>query len=82
MDSWYVYMVRCADNTFYTGITRDPVRRIHEHNTSDLAGAAYTRSRRPVHLVYEEVCMTRAEALRREYAIKRMNRKNKESLLK
>ena len=81
MDEWYVYMVRCADGTLYTGIARDPARRMHEHNTSNLTGAAYTRGRRPVQLVYKEVCMTRSEALRREYAIKRMSRKCKEALI-
>ena len=67
---WFVYIVRCADATLYTGIARDLHARIAQHNAGD--GAKYTRSRRPVALIYEEVAADRGAALRREYEIKRL----------
>jgi putative endonuclease len=67
---WYVYIVRCADATLYTGIARDLQARIATHNAGD--GAKYTKGRRPVALVYEEMVASRSAALRREYEIKRM----------
>ena len=77
---WYVYMLRCADGTLYTGITIDLARRIAEHNGNGGLGARYTRSRRPVALVYVESADTRAEASRREAAIKRLDRARKLAL--
>ena len=77
---WKVYIVECSDGSFYTGITTDIDRRILEHNYS-LKAAKYTRSRRPVRLVYEESASNRSEASKREYAIKRLKRKNKSSLI-
>ena len=77
--SWQVYIVRCADATLYTGIARDVAKRLHEHNHSQLA-ARYTRGRRPVVLVYSECCDTRSQALRRELAIKKLSRRDKELL--
>ncbi|MGW8193305.1 MAG: GIY-YIG nuclease family protein [Desulforhopalus sp.] len=68
---WYVYIVRCKDNSYYTGITTDLARRLEEHNCSP-AGAKYTRSRRPVTLVYFERAANRASAARREFQIKRL----------
>lgn len=68
---WRVYIVRCADGSLYTGITTDIVKRITAHNTGN--GARYTRSRRPVALVYIEPAETRSAAARREFAIKRMS---------
>ena len=79
-NSWQVYIVRCADATLYTGIARDVDKRIDEHNHSRLA-ARYTRARRPVVLVYSEVCDTRSEALRLEISIKKLPRRDKEQLL-
>jgi putative endonuclease len=76
--AWTVYLVRCADGSFYTGITTDPVRRVTQHNAG--AGAAYTRSRLPVVLVYLEPAADRSGALRREYAIRRLSRRKKEEL--
>jgi putative endonuclease len=76
---WQVYIVRCADATLYTGIARDVVRRVNEHNHSRLA-ARYTRGRRPVVLVYAEACDSRSQALRRETAIKKLSRRDKERL--
>ena len=71
----YVYMLRCADGTLYTGWTTDLERRLAAHNAGE--GAKYTRSRRPVVLVYSETLPTRQEALRREAAIKRLTRAQK-----
>ena len=78
--TWWVYIVRCADNTLYTGITTDLTRRIQQHNGDRDAGARYTRSRRPVKLVYREPTDSRASASRREIAIKAMPRKHKQAL--
>jgi putative endonuclease len=76
-----VYIVRCADGTLYTGIAKDVVRRIEQHNSNNRLGAAYTRGRRPVVLVYQEPARTRSTASGREYEIKRMSRLEKEALL-
>jgi putative endonuclease len=75
-----VYLLRCADGTLYAGSTTDPARRAIEHNSS-ARGAKYTHSRRPVVLVYEEVCGTRSEAQKRESSLKKMTRAQKEALL-
>jgi len=80
-DHWYAYIVCCADNTLYTGVTTDIQRRIVEHNHDNKLGARYTRSRRPVHLVYSEEVSSRAEACAREHAIKKLSRVNKEKLI-
>ena len=79
---YYVYLVLCADNTLYTGITTDLERRVDEHNNSNEKGAKYTRARRPVKLVYSEEYENRSEASKREYLIKKMRRKDKVSLIK
>jgi len=79
--AWFVYMVRCADGSLYTGVATDPIRRVAEHNGDDLRGAKYTRGRRPVTLVYQEAVADRAAAGRREHAIKRLSRTAKEALL-
>lgn len=78
---WKVYIVECADGSYYTGITTDTSRRLLEHNYS-FKSAKYTRSRRPVQLVYEETVDNRSVASKREYAIKRMKRKEKTQLIK
>ena len=78
--SWFVYIVRCADNTLYTGITNDLDRRIAEHNSGD-KGAKYTRSRIPVTLVYSESFTCRSDAAKREAAIKSMRVGQKRELL-
>ncbi len=77
---YHVYIVLCADNTLYTGIARELDRRIDEHNHSD-KGARYTRTRRPVTLVYQEACRDRSSASKREYAIKKMRRGEKMKLI-
>ena len=71
MTNWHVYILRCADGTLYTGITTDLARRVEEHNNGK-AGARYTRSRRPVALVYSEAAANRSEASKREHAIKKL----------
>ena len=78
---WYVYIVKCSDNSLYTGITVDLERRVEEHNTSK-KGAKYTKSRRPVHLVYSEKQQDRSSASKRESAIKKLSRSEKLILLK
>ena len=77
----YVYILRCADDTLYTGIAKDVARRIEEHNSSNLLAASYTRARRPVVLVHKEEVKTRSAAARREYEIKQLTRREKESLI-
>lgn len=78
---WYVYMVHCADGSLYTGIATDAARRVAEHNGNDQLAARYTRARRPVVLVYQEPCADRADAARREHAIKRLPRHDKLALI-
>ena len=82
MNLWFVYIVRCADGSLYTGSTNDIKRRIHEHNSDNRTAAAYTRGRRPVELVYKESCQTRSQATKREYQIKQLTRKKKKALIK
>lgn len=77
--SWFVYIVRCADDTLYTGIAVDVERRIEQHNTG--TGAKYTRSRRPVRVVYVEEAPDRSAASRREWEIKQLTRTQKERLI-
>jgi putative endonuclease len=76
--SWTVYLARCRDGSLYTGVTTDLERRLAEHNAG--RGAAYTRSRLPVTLVYCELVDDRAHALRREHAIRRLTRGEKQML--
>jgi uncharacterized protein (TIGR02453 family) len=76
---WTVYILRCADGSLYTGIARDAQRRVAAHNAG--RGAAYTRSRRPVALLHQEGAPTHSAALRREWAIKRLSRMEKEKLV-
>lgn len=76
---WYVYMLRCSDETLYTGITNDLSARIRAHNAG--TGAKYTRGRGPVELVYSEELPSHGEALRREYAIKQLKKEQKLSLI-
>ena len=73
---WFIYIVRCSDNSLYTGITTDLKRRVDEHNTGAV-GAKYTRSRRPVKMVYHERAENRSQASRREYQIKKMSLQSK-----
>ena len=75
---WYVYVLECADHTFYTGISTDLNARVREHNAGD--GARYTRGRRPLRLVYSEKAQDRGAAQRREYRIKQLSRIDKSRL--
>ncbi|MFA5645629.1 MAG: GIY-YIG nuclease family protein [Candidatus Ratteibacteria bacterium] len=77
--AWYVYMLRCCNNAFYTGITTDVSRRITEHLAGK--GGKFTRSFTPVELVFMERCRTKAEALIREASIKRMRKKEKKEMI-
>lgn len=77
---WFVYILRCRDNSLYTGITTNPDQRLQEHNHST-KGAKYTRARRPVFLVYIEPQDSRSKASSREHAIKRLTKKDKELLI-
>jgi len=75
----FVYIVRCADGTLYTGYARDPKARVKVHNTG--RGARYTSGRRPVRLIYAESFESVGDALRRERALKRRSRAQKEALI-
>ena len=75
----YTYILKCKDETLYTGWTNDIEKRLEAHNAGK--GAKYTRSRRPVELVYLEQFETKEEAMRREYAIKHMTRRAKLGLV-
>ncbi|MBU2966079.1 GIY-YIG nuclease family protein [Amphritea sp. 2_MG-2023] len=81
LTSWYVYILRCADDSLYTGVTTDTARRLNEHNFDDRLGAKYTRPRRPVNLVFQEACANRSAACKREAEIKKMSRLAKLKLL-
>ena len=76
----YVYLLRCSDDTLYCGWTTDLEKRVAAHNAG--TGAKYTRSRRPVELVYYEAYESRSEALGREWRIKRMIREEKLALIR
>lgn len=75
----YTYIIKCADNTLYTGWTTNLKKRIDCHNSGK--GAKYTRTRIPVTLAYYEAFSTKQEAMRREYQIKQLSRREKEALI-
>ncbi|MGM9579664.1 MAG: GIY-YIG nuclease family protein [Anaerovibrio sp.] len=75
----YTYILECSDGTLYTGYTVDLIKRLNAHNTG--RGSKYTRCRLPVRLVYYEVFATKREAMRREYAIKKLPRKKKMDMI-
>ncbi len=79
MDNWKLYILRCKDGTLYTGITTDVERRLELHRSGK--GAKYTRGRGPLELVYAENCGTHSDALKRELAIKAMERSEKQKLI-
>lgn len=78
--SHFVYILKCADGSLYTGTAADVQKRLHAHNCLK-SGAKYTRARRPVAVVYREECEDLSAARRREAEIKRMTRREKEALL-
>jgi len=77
MSMWHLYMLKCADGTFYTGVAKDLSRRIKEHNRGTSRASKYTRSRLPAELVYSERCDGRSAALKREIEVKRLSRQAK-----
>jgi len=77
---WYVYIVKCADGTFYTGVTNNLDRRVFEHNNSTL-GSKYTKARRPVSLVYSKRHRDRSGAQKNEHQIKNFTRDEKIRLI-
>ena len=81
MGQWTVYVLRCGDDSLYTGVTTDIERRVNEHNHDNKLASSYTRSRRPVKLVYTEACDDHSQALKREMGIKKLKRKQKEALI-
>ena len=79
--NWHVYLLRCADNSLYCGITNDIAKRLRQHNGEIKGGARYTQTRRPCQLVYQEQAENRQAACQREYAIKQLSKSAKEALL-
>lgn len=79
-DKWLLYVVRCADDTLYTGVTTDLERRLQEHNTSS-RGSKYTRTRRPVVVVYSEAHVDRSSAQKAEHQFKKMAKAMKEKVI-
>ena len=78
---WYVYVAKCKDSTFYTGITTNIERRFKQHNGLLAGGARYTSARRPVELVYCEQAPDRAAASKREYQVRKLPRPQKQQLV-
>ena len=79
-ENWFLYILACCDDSFYTGITKDLQRRLKMHN--DGKASRYTRTRRPVRIIYQEPCGNRTQALVRECAVKALSKKKKEQLAK
>lgn len=79
MPAWSVYVLRCADGSLYTGVSTDVNRRLDDHNGG--TGAAYTRSRLPVELLWSEAARDRSAALKREMQIKKLTRRQKLDLI-
>jgi len=79
--TYSLYILQCADGTYYTGITTDVTRRIDEHNGQSGSGAKYTASRRPVTLVYEDNFPSRSAALKEELRVKKLTRAQKQDLI-
>jgi len=78
---WYMYIVRCADGSLYTGITKDLERRVREHNSNNILGAKSLRNKRPVVLTYYELFATQSEAAKREKSVKSWTREYKLKLI-
>jgi putative endonuclease len=81
MSKWFMYVVRCSDGTLYTGITKDIKKRVLEHNYGT-RGAKYTKSRRPVQLIYRRECESHSHALKEEWAFKKLRKAKKERIIK
>ena len=80
MKAWFVYILRCADNSLYTGVTTDVERRVIEHN-AEKSVTRYTRARQPVNVVYQEGAESRSVACKREAEIKKLKKVEKEALI-
>ena len=78
-NTWYLYILRCKDSTLYTGITTDVEKRFQTHQSGK--GAKYTRGRRPLELIYRELCGTHSDALKREWEVKQLSREEKQKLI-
>ena len=78
--TWHLYILRCRDNTLYTGITTDVEKRLEAHRSGK--GAKYTRGRVPLELVYRETCGSHSEALKRELEVKKLSRETKLELIR
>ena len=78
--NYFVYLLKCSDDSFYCGIAKDLDKRLKQHNGLIKGGSIYTRSKRPVKLIYFEEYKTRSDALKREYEIKKLSHKRKSSL--
>ena len=76
---WYLYILRCGDGSLYTGITTDVEKRVEIHRAGK--GAKYTRGRKPLELVYRETCGSHSNALKRELAVKKLTRDQKEQMI-
>lgn len=79
--AWSVYLLRCADNSLYCGITTNLQQRLRQHNGELVGGAKYTKLRQPCELVYSESADNRSHAAQKEYAIKRLSKAAKEFLI-
>ncbi len=77
--AWHLYILRCGDGSYYTGVTTDIERRVHEHAQG--RASRYTRTHQPVQLVHREACGTRSQALSRECAVKSLSRAKKDDLI-
>ena len=80
-DTWHVYLLECADGTFYCGVAKDMGKRLAQHNGALPGGARYTRGRRPVRLLGSRACETQGEALKLERIVKRRPRNEKLSAI-
>ena len=78
---WQVYLLQCADQSLYAGVTTDLDRRLQQHNGQLAGGARYTQARRPVSLVWSEACDSRSEAQQREHALRCLSREQKLALI-
>ena len=78
---WQVYLLQCADQSLYAGVTTDLVKRLQQHNGQLAGGARYTKARRPVALVWSEVCDSRSDAQQKEHALRRLSREQKLALI-
>lgn len=79
MSFWTIYILKCSDDSYYTGITNNLVKRVTDHENGQ--GAKYTKGRGPFRLVYTEECSDRSMASKREYEVKKLTRREKEQLI-